>query len=288
MKLTRRFVLRSTAAVLAAPAMGTLGTFAAAPAAAQGGARKWRHGLSLFGEPHYPEGFKHFDYVNPAAPKTGVVREIAFGTFDNFNQVIAGVKGNLAQGTELFGESLTASALDEVSTEYGLLAEAASYPDDYSSVTYRMRANARWHDGKPVTAEDVVYSFDTFKKNSPQLAAYYRHVVKAEKTGEREVTFTFDGPGNRELPQIVGQLPILPQALVGRHRQERQQARRDGDDARAAARLRALPHQELRARAQHLLREGRRLLGQRPQRQCRRPQLPGNPRRILPQFDRGA
>jgi microcin C transport system substrate-binding protein len=207
MKLTRRFVLRSTAAVLAAPA---LGTFGAAPATAQGGARKWRHGLSLFGEPHYPEGFKHFDYVNPAAPKTGVVRQIAFGTFDNFNQVIAGVKGNLAQGTELFSESLTASALDEVSTEYGLLAEAASYPDDYASVTYRMRAIARWHDGKPVTADDVVYSFDTFKKNSPQLAAYYRHVVKAEKTGEHEVTFTFDGPGNRELPQIVGQLPILP------------------------------------------------------------------------------
>ena len=101
-------------------------------------------------------------------------------------------------------------ALDEVSTEYGLLAEAVSYPDDRSSVTYRLRANARWHDGKPVTPDDVIFSFDVFKKNSPQLAAYYRHVTKAEKTGEREVTFTFDRPGNRELPQIVGQLPVLP------------------------------------------------------------------------------
>ena len=136
MKLTRRSVLRhSAAAALAAPALGGLA------AGSRGGARraerKWRHGLSLFGEPHYPAGFKHFDYVNPAAPKGGVVREIAFGTFDNFNQVIAGVKGNLAQGIELFCEALTAGAMDEVSTEYGLLAEAASYPDDYSSVTYR-------------------------------------------------------------------------------------------------------------------------------------------------------
>ncbi len=119
------------------------------------------------------------------------------------------MKGSLAMGTELFNETLTMSALDEVSTEYGLLAEAVSHPDDHSSVTYRLRANARWHDGKPVTPDDVIFSFVTFKANSPQLGAYYRHVVKAEKTGEREITFTFDGPGNRELPQIVGQLPVL-------------------------------------------------------------------------------
>ena len=209
MKLSRRSVLRSTAAALAAPALGSLG---AAPVLAQTspGAQQWKHGLSLFGEPHYPEGFKHFDYVNPAAPQGGVVREVAFGTFDNFNGVISGVKGNLAMGTELVSEQLMASALDEVSTEYGLLAEAVSHPDDHSSVTYRLRATARWQDGQPVTAEDVVYSFDAQKKSSPQVAAYYRHVTKAEKTGEREVTFTFDGPGNRELPQIVGQLSILP------------------------------------------------------------------------------
>ncbi len=158
----------------------------------------------------YPEGFKNFEYVNPAAPQGGSVRQIAFGTFDNFNTVIAGVKGNLALGTELTNETLTTPALDEVSTEYGLLAEAVSHPDDFSSVTYRLRANARWHDGKPVTPDDVIFSFKAFKENSPQLGAYYRHVVKAEKTGEREVTFTFDGPGNRELPQIVGQLPVLP------------------------------------------------------------------------------
>jgi microcin C transport system substrate-binding protein len=135
---------------------------------------------------------------------------VAFGTFDNFNTVIAGVKGNVAAGTELVTETLMTPALDEVSTEYGLLAEAVSHPDDHSSVTYRLNAKARWHDGKPVTADDVIYSFDVFKKNSPFYGAYYRHVTKVERTGEREIRFTFDGPGNRELPQIVGQLPILP------------------------------------------------------------------------------
>jgi len=209
MKLTRRSVLHSTAAVLAAPVFGALGaeTFSVS-AAAQG--QQWKHGLSLFGEPQYPPGFKHFDYVNPSAPQGGTVRRIAFGTFDNFNQVVAGVKGSLAMGIELITESLTTPALDEVSTEYGLLAEAVSFPEDRSSVTYRLRANAHWHDDKPVTPDDVIFSFFAWKENSPELGAYYRHVTKAEKSGERDITFTFDGPGNRELPQIVGQLPILP------------------------------------------------------------------------------
>src|SRR5450631_1729633 len=207
MKLTRRSVIRATAATLATPALGVLGAFSG-KAVAQ--AQQWKHGLSLFGEPRYLADFKHFDYVNPAAPQGGVVRQIAFGTFDNFNSVVAGVKGSLAMGTELFNETLMTAALDEVSTEYGLLAEAASHLDDFSSVTYRLRANARWHDGKPVTPDDVIFSFDAFKKNSPYHGAYYRHVVKAEKSGEREITFTFDGPGNRELPQIVGQLAVLP------------------------------------------------------------------------------
>ena len=210
MKLTRRSILRSTAAAFAAPALGGLAAQSLVRPAAAQTPRRWKHGLSLFGEPHYPTGFKHFDYVNPAAPQGGTVRQVAFGTFDNFNIVVAGVKGNVASGTEVFIESLMTPAMDEVSSVYGLLAEAVSYPEDRSSVTYRLRANARWHDGKPVMPEDVVFSFDAFKQNSPQLGAYYRHVTKAEKTGEREITFSFDGPGNRELPQIVGELPVLP------------------------------------------------------------------------------
>jgi microcin C transport system substrate-binding protein len=209
MKLSRRSLLRGTAAAVLVPGLGALDSIATSERA-EAQAAAWRHGLSLFDELKYPAGFKNFDYVNPAAPQGGLVRQIAFGTFDNFNGVIAGIKGTLANGLELINETLMTPALDEVSTEYGLLAEAVHYPQDRSSVTYRLRASARWHDGKPVTPEDVLFSFDTFKKNSPQLAAYYRHVVKAEKSGEREVTFTFDGPGNRELPQIVGQLQVLP------------------------------------------------------------------------------
>ena len=178
---------------------------------AQAQEKVWRHGLSLFGDLKYSAGFKQFDYVNAAAPKGGAVREIAIGTYDNFNIVVAGVKGTLATGITLLYETLLVSSLDEVSTEYGLLADAVSHPDDFSSATYRLRAEATWHDGKPITPQDVIFSFNAFKKYSPQLAAYYRHVAKLEQTGDREVTFTFDAPGNRELPQIVGQLHVLPQ-----------------------------------------------------------------------------
>jgi microcin C transport system substrate-binding protein len=173
--------------------------------------RVWRHGLSLFGELKYPPGFKQFDYVNASAPKGGAVRQIAIGTYDNFNVTVAGVKGALAIGIDYIYDTLLTSALDEVSTEYGLIAEAVSYPEDFSAASYRLRAEAKWHDGKPVTPDDVIFSFNAFRKYSPQLAAYYRHVVKVEKTGDRELTFTFDMPGNRELPQIVGQLTVLPQ-----------------------------------------------------------------------------
>ncbi|MTW16874.1 ABC transporter substrate-binding protein [Rhodoplanes serenus] len=223
MRLTRRDLLRSTVTAAAAPALAPLagavvpalaetpaGTAAAEAAAPAAGAPAWRHGLSLFGELKYPDGFKHFDYVNPAAPKGGVARLGGFGTFDNLNTVVAGVKGSIAGGVDLIYDTLMVGALDEVSTEYGLLAEAARHPDDFAFVTYRLRAEARWHDGRPVTPEDVIFSFEAFRKHSPQLSAYYRHVVKAEKTGERDVTFTFDQPGNRELPQIVGQLSVLP------------------------------------------------------------------------------
>jgi microcin C transport system substrate-binding protein len=178
--------------------------------AAQAQDKTWRHGLSLFGDLKYPPSFKQFDYVNADAPKGGIVREIATGTFDNFNRVVADVKGNIAGGIGLIYDTLLTSSLDEVSTGYGLLAESVSYPDDFSSASYRLRAEAKWHDGTPVTPEDVIFSFTAFKKNSPYYSAYYRHAVKIEKTGDHEVTFTFDGPGNRELPQIVGELIVLP------------------------------------------------------------------------------
>ena len=170
----------------------------------------WRHGASLYGDLKYPPGFRQFDYVNASAPKTGTARQIAVGTFDSFNMIVSGVKGVVAMGITLVYDTLLASSLDEVASGYGLIAEAVRYPDDFSSVSYRLRAQAKWHDGSPVTADDVIFSFNAWKKYSPQLAAYYRHVVKVEKSGDRELTFTFDSPGNRELPQIVGELMILP------------------------------------------------------------------------------
>ena len=218
MRLSRRSVIRTGLVAAVAPALEWPGLPIVAPATAQApraqapGAQapEWRHALSLFGELKYKAGFKQFDYVNPQAPKGGNARLIAIGTFDNFNMAVAGVRGSIADGIILISNTLMAAALDEVSTEYGLLADAVRHPADYASATYRLRAEARWHDGKPVTAEDVIFSLDMLKKHHPQYAAYYRHVTKAEKTGEREVTFIFDGPDNRELPQIVGQLTILP------------------------------------------------------------------------------
>ena len=200
--------IRPFCSVAAALALLSTGLVASTPAGAND--PQWQHGLSLYGELKYPAGFKHFDYVNPNAPKGGTVRMIALGSYDNFNPVIAGVKGSIAVGVDLIYDTLMTSPLDEVSTEYGLLAESVSHPPDFSSVTYRLRAEGRWHDGKPVTVDDVIFSFDALKKYSPMLSSYYRHVVKAEKTGERDITFTFDMPGNRELPQIVGQLTVLP------------------------------------------------------------------------------
>ena len=141
----------------------------------------WRHGVSLFGDLKYPVGFTHFEYVNADAPKGGTAREAAYGTFDNFNRVVAGVKGSLAAGIDLIYETLLVSSLDEVSTGYGLLAEAVSFSADFSSVTYRLREQAKWHDGTLVTPDDVIFSFEAFKKYSPELSAYYRHVYQSGK-----------------------------------------------------------------------------------------------------------
>jgi microcin C transport system substrate-binding protein len=204
--LSIQFPLRACAAAIAISVL----CLAPASAADQTSETPWRHGMSLFGDLKYPSGFKYFDYVNPDAPKGGVVRVTGIGTYDNFNLVVGGLKGTTAQGIDLIYDTLMVNSLDEVTSTYGLLAESVNYPDDYSSVTYRLRPNAKWHDGKPVTPDDVIFSLDAFKTNHPRYAAYYQHVVKAEKTGEHDVTFTFDMPGNRELPQIVGEINVLP------------------------------------------------------------------------------
>jgi microcin C transport system substrate-binding protein len=211
LRISRRQLLQSGAVLAATPLVG-FATGTAEVAAAQPPAPDlvWRHGLSLFGDLKYPGEFTRFDYVNASAPKTGTVRLMQTGTFDNFNPVISGVKGALAAGTELVFESLTKPSLDEEASAYGLLAQSFAYPEDRSWVIYRLRATARWHDGKPVTPDDVIFSFAALKQNSPMYRAYYRHVVTLEKVGEHDVKFTFDGAGNRELPMIVGEFPVLP------------------------------------------------------------------------------
>ncbi len=210
--MNRRSLLQTALFALAARALPFPNWIRSAQAQGAAPPQNWRHGLSLFGDLKYPPGFAHFDYVNAAAPKAGMARQISIGTFDNFNIVVSGVKGALAGSIGLIYERLLESALDEVTSGYGLIAEAVSYPDDYSSASYKLRAEAKWHDGSAITPDDVIFSFEAFKKYSPQLAAYYRHVAKVEKTGDREVTFSFAAAGNRELPQIVGELTILPKA----------------------------------------------------------------------------
>jgi microcin C transport system substrate-binding protein len=207
--ISRRQLLQSSAFAAMTPALASLG--ALAPAHAQSDPQlTWRHALSLFGDVKYPADFKRFDYVNPDAPKGGIARMISIGTFDNFNLAVSGIKGTIAPAVAMIYETLMTRSQDEITTEYGQLAESAAHPDDFSWVVYRLRKEARWHDGQPVTPDDVIYSLENLKKQSPFYASYYRHVTKAEKSGERDVKFTFDGPGNRELPTIVGELTVLP------------------------------------------------------------------------------
>ncbi|MFC4626409.1 extracellular solute-binding protein [Daeguia caeni] len=174
---------------------------------------QWRTASSLIGEPKYPADFKHYDHVNPQAPKGGTLNRVAVGTFDTLNPYL--VQGVAAAGLSQFGggllyDTLMADAVDQASTQYPLIAEALQYPDDYSWVKFRLNPNAKWHDGQPITVEDVIWSFNVLKKQSPMYNKYFGDVESAEKTGEHEVKFTFAKAGNRELPQIIGGLVVLP------------------------------------------------------------------------------
>ncbi len=166
------------------------------------------HAVSLVGEPKFKADFKHFDWVNPDAPKGGVIKQYADGTFDTLNPFSE--KGVKAAGLGLLFDALLVSSPDEPSAEYGLIAECVSYPADFSSVTFKLRPEAKFHDGSPITADDVIFSFEQLKKVNPFYAFYYKNVVKAEKTGDNSVMFSFDSKGNRELPMIVGQFSIVP------------------------------------------------------------------------------
>lgn len=168
-----------------------------------------KHGLSLYGNPKYQNDFTHLSYANPTAPKGGILKLAAQGTFDNFNPFI--LKGIAAAGTNMLFETLMESTLDEPFSQYGLIAKSADVAKDKSKIIYTLRPEARFHDGLPITAEDVIFSFKTLRtKGHPFYRSYYKDVLRAETTGKYNVTFIFKEAGNTELPLIMGQMPILP------------------------------------------------------------------------------
>ena len=171
-----------------------------------------QHGIALHGDPKYPANFAHYDYVNPDAPKGGELRLAAIGTFDNLNPYI--LKGlSAAEASNVF-ETLMDSAMDEPFSQYGRLAQSVSVGPDRAWVSYVLRPEARFQDDKPVTPDDVIFSFETLRdKGHPFYRSYYKDVLKAEKTGANEVKFTFKGTGNTELPLIMGQMPVLSKAF---------------------------------------------------------------------------
>ena len=167
------------------------------------------HAISMFDSetPRYPAGFRHFDYVNPDAPKGGSLRLASQGSFDSFHPFIP--KGNAVSTGAV--ETLLVTSADEPFTGYGLIAESIEWPPDRSWVIFHLRPQARWHDGTPITAEDVAWSFETLvSQGNPQYRFYYSAVASAEALDAARVRFTFSESNNRELPLIVGQLPILP------------------------------------------------------------------------------
>ena len=167
------------------------------------------HALTLYGAPRYSADFEHFDYVNPEAPKGGAIRLAAIGTYDNLNPFI--LKGVSAAGSLLIYNRLCTKSQDEPFTEYGQLAARMQMPEDRSWVLFELREEARWHDGEPVTAQDVVFSFNALVEwGIPFYRSFYSDVTAIEALDARRVKFSFRADTNREMPLIIGQLRVLP------------------------------------------------------------------------------
>jgi len=167
------------------------------------------HGIAMHGDLKYPADFQHFDYVNPDAPKGGKVSQAGVGTFDSFNQFI--IKGSSADGLGLVYDSLLQRANDEPFSLYGLIAESMLVPEDRSSITFNLRPEARFSDGHPLTAEDVVYTFKQLReKGAPFYRAYFADIKSVTALSPQQVKFDFGETTNRELALIVGEIPVLP------------------------------------------------------------------------------
>lgn len=199
--MRRRTVLAGTGAMAFGAATGP------APARAITSGRS--HALSLLGEPALPADFTHFPYVNPDAPKGGEVVQHAIGSYDSFNPFI--VRGVPGAGIGLVWMPLMASSQDEASTEYCDLAEWVEVAGDRTSVAFGLRPEAAWHDGQPVTADDVKWTFETLREHGrPFFRAYWGDVVQVLTEGPKRVVFRFRDGSNRELPLILGQIVVLP------------------------------------------------------------------------------
>src|SRR5579863_3473326 len=208
--------MRVTAVALAV----ALAASALAPCSAQE-TTKTTHGLSLFGDLKYGPDFAHFDYVNPDAPKGGTFREYTVGTsYDTFNPFA--LRGIPAAGAGLLFDTLTVQALDEPDTVYGLVAQSMELPADRTWVIYHLRKEARFNDGTPITPEDVIWTFNELReKGRPLYRVYYGDVTKVQQTDDHSVKFTFRNGQNRELAQILGQMPVLSKAYFEKHDFER-------------------------------------------------------------------
>ena len=174
------------------------------------GASADTHGMALHGDLKYGPDFPHFHYVNPEAPKGGSVRLAAPGTtFDNLNPFI--LRGISPAGIGQVFDTLTVRSADEPFSEYGLIAERIRVADDNSWVRFDLRPEARFHDGEPITPQDVIWTFETLRRDGhPHYRVYYNDVERVEQVDEHAVKFHFAGRNNAELPMIVGQLPVLP------------------------------------------------------------------------------
>lgn len=178
-----------------------------------------RHGIAMHGEPLYPDGFTHYKSVNPDAPKGGRLTQGAVGTFDSLNPFI--VRGTAPPFVRWnIVESLMARSPDEAFTCYGLLARSVETDDARSYVAFELDPRARFSDGAPVTADDVLFSFELLRaKGRPNHRSYYGKVAKAEVTGPRAIRFTF-GVVDRELPLILALMPVLARHAVDPERFE--------------------------------------------------------------------
>jgi peptide/nickel transport system substrate-binding protein len=192
----------------------TLALCVAGPGGASAGER--RHAIAMHGEPALAAGFAHLPHVNPAAPKGGRLTLGFVGSFDSLNPFI--VRGQAAGPIRTYVyESLLIRNPDEPFSLYGHLAESIEVPDDRSSITFHLNPNARFSDGRPVTVDDVVFSWEMLKTHGwPNLRLYYGKVEQVERLGERSVRFSFPGARDRELPLIIGLMPVLPSHALAR------------------------------------------------------------------------